>query len=393
MAKRYGCPYQGSKNAIAEDVIAFLPKGERLVDLFGGGGAITHCALESRKYSIVLYNELDKLVFDYVRKAFTGGYKTEKRWISREDFNDLKNSDGYVRYCWSFGNDGRSYLYSSEIEPWKRALHFARVFDYTAFLSDFGITSDGSRQDVNKNKDEYKEKYIRWYLKEVLKSDADFDVLRKTVQTDLKLQKEELRSYLCDALQKSGLKQSDINKALNTQMASHWFVRSQWQFPTREQYAALSGLIPLKPYDEVYGYSYLLQSLQSLGSLQRLERLQSLQSLESLERLEYSNASYETYRHEAGDVVYCDIPYEGTRGYSAPFDHAAFYDWAASRGFPVFVSSYNIGDARFFPVWEKEKSVLFNQKGSDGKKMERIYVQAKYADEFRARKTQLDLFP
>lgn len=33
----YGMPYQGSKNAIAEDIIDFLPSGKRLVDLFGGG--------------------------------------------------------------------------------------------------------------------------------------------------------------------------------------------------------------------------------------------------------------------------------------------------------------------------------------------------------------------
>lgn len=34
----YGVPYQGNKSRIADIIISILPKGERLVDLFGGGG-------------------------------------------------------------------------------------------------------------------------------------------------------------------------------------------------------------------------------------------------------------------------------------------------------------------------------------------------------------------
>lgn len=33
----YGVPYQGNKSRIADRIIALLPKGNRLVDLFGGG--------------------------------------------------------------------------------------------------------------------------------------------------------------------------------------------------------------------------------------------------------------------------------------------------------------------------------------------------------------------
>ena len=38
MTRRYGLPYQGSKNQIAEELLSFLPPGNRFVDLFGGGG-------------------------------------------------------------------------------------------------------------------------------------------------------------------------------------------------------------------------------------------------------------------------------------------------------------------------------------------------------------------
>lgn len=60
MKKRetYGVPYRGSKNKLAEDIIALLPKGKRLVDLFAGGCAITHCALLSGKWETILSNDL-----------------------------------------------------------------------------------------------------------------------------------------------------------------------------------------------------------------------------------------------------------------------------------------------------------------------------------------------
>jgi len=36
----YGIGYRGSKNKIAEEILEQLPSGNRLVDLFGGGGAL-----------------------------------------------------------------------------------------------------------------------------------------------------------------------------------------------------------------------------------------------------------------------------------------------------------------------------------------------------------------
>lgn len=38
LEKHYGVPYQGNKSRIADIIINILPKGNRLVDLFGGGG-------------------------------------------------------------------------------------------------------------------------------------------------------------------------------------------------------------------------------------------------------------------------------------------------------------------------------------------------------------------
>ena len=365
---KYGIIYQGSKNAIAEKIIEVLPSGRRFVDLFGGGAAISHCAVLSGKWQKVLYNEYNPLLVDLIKRAINGDFKNEKRWISREEFFRLKEKEGYIKYCWSFSSAGNNYLYSKEIEPWKKALHYARVLGDTSLFAEFGIKTAGSRNDIQKNKEEYKRKYICWYLKNVLNSQDDFEKLRDNLQGKIKKQKEELRLYLCDALEKSGLKQSDIDRRLNTKMSGHWFSRSQWQFPTREYYNKMRDFLPLDDYDEVYGYVKLLESLERLQSLESLERLQSLgslqslerlESLQSLERLDTKQGSYLDYVYENGDIVYCDPPYEGTGNYDkTDFNHAEFYDWVASRPYKVYFSSYEISDKRFYKVWSEKKRKL-----------------------------------
>ena len=147
MGKRYGINYMGSKNSIAKDIISFLPSGNRLVDLFGGGFAISHCALElinneqislfGRKWNSVLYNEIDSVVVDFIKKTVNGKIDLEHpEWISRDDFFRLKDKDGLVKTLWSFGGRGDTYMYGKEIEPYKKACHYAIVFDEWNFFKE-----------------------------------------------------------------------------------------------------------------------------------------------------------------------------------------------------------------------------------------------------------------
>lgn len=144
---RYGLPYMGSKNTIAKAIVDALPAGEVFVDLFCGGGAVTHAAMLSGKYKRFIINDINPQVVQLFIDAIGGKYADEKRWISREDFFRLKDTDAYVKYCWSFGNDGHCYLYSRNIEHWKKALHYARVLgDFSLLENDFGIkTKDAGR--------------------------------------------------------------------------------------------------------------------------------------------------------------------------------------------------------------------------------------------------------
>ena len=133
----YGIPYKGSKNKIAESILAQLPPAKHFYDLFGGGGAMTHCALLSGKYEFVHYNELNPLVFKCFKMAINGEFKGENRWISREDFEKLKDTDPYVACCFSFGNSFRTYAYNSETEKFKKAAHYSIFFDDNSLLNKY----------------------------------------------------------------------------------------------------------------------------------------------------------------------------------------------------------------------------------------------------------------
>ena len=116
---RYGVPYRGSKNKIADWVVDHLPDGKTLVDLFAGGCAVTHAAILAGKWENFIINDLGDAP-EVFENAVKGKYANEKRWISREDFFKLKDSDPYVSIVWSFGNNRRDYLYGKGIEPIKK---------------------------------------------------------------------------------------------------------------------------------------------------------------------------------------------------------------------------------------------------------------------------------
>ena len=127
--QNFGLPYMGSKSTIAPWVLSCLPPGDTLVDLFCGGCAVTDAAIRSHRYKRFIFNDINPMMPSAYLKALAGGFKNENRWISREDFFRLKDKDAYVALCFSFGNDLRTYAYSPENEIYKKACHYAIVFD------------------------------------------------------------------------------------------------------------------------------------------------------------------------------------------------------------------------------------------------------------------------
>ena len=126
---RYGLPYKGSKSRIVDELLTVMPPAEHFYDLFCGGCAVAHAAMLSGKFSTVHINDINPMMPEAFVKAISGGFDGEDRWISHEDFFRLRDTDPYASICFSFGNDLKSYCYARELEPYKKAMHYAVFFD------------------------------------------------------------------------------------------------------------------------------------------------------------------------------------------------------------------------------------------------------------------------
>ena len=316
MVENYGLPYTGSKSRIAHWVIDNLPSGRVLIDAFAGGCAITHRALLSQKWQTVIANDINGKYPQLFADAMHGQYRDEKRWISREDFERLKSKDACVACCWSFGNNLKYYMYSQAIDPYKRALHYAIVFDDFAPMQELMPEVAQAVRDA-----------IHWIPNTHDRRITAQNVIVKTL------------------------------KRLTDDNFAHPIIQSN---PLYQTIRHTSRNTP-RPQN--------LQNLKSLESLERLERLQNLESLESLERMQVTSLSYDKIDIPDGAVVYCDPPYHACdkslyESTAKAFDHCAFYDWcvSVSKTNPIFISEYSIEDDRFEVVAEKQKMTSMSSK-------------------------------
>ena len=115
---RYGVPYRGSKSRIAPWVVERLPSAETFVDLFAGGCAVTHAAILAGRWERYIVNDLSDAPRLFIDAA-NGKYADETRIPTREEFFAQKDDDPYIRYLFSFGNNGRDYLFSRDVEEVK----------------------------------------------------------------------------------------------------------------------------------------------------------------------------------------------------------------------------------------------------------------------------------
>lgn len=91
----------------------------------------------------------------------------------------------------------------------------------------------------------------------------------------------------------------------------------------------------------------------------------TLSQICELKGVEWFSKDYKDVRLPSGSVIYCDIPYKGTKQYSTSkyFDYDYFYSWCREmkeKGHKVFISEYDMPED-FICVWEKEVTNSMNQ--------------------------------
>lgn len=102
---------------------------------------MTHAAILSGKYKSFLVNDKYPYGLRLFQMAVNGDLDDPKylRWVSREEFEKEKDADPFVKLCWSFSNNSKDYMYSKKIEPTKKSLHYAVVFDDWTYMEQLGL--------------------------------------------------------------------------------------------------------------------------------------------------------------------------------------------------------------------------------------------------------------
>ena len=376
---KYGLPYQGSKNKLAERIVRLLPKRTHLIDLFCGGCAVSHAALLMGKYEHIHINDINWMCPTLFIDALNGKYNDENRWISREDFFRLKDTDPYVAVVWSFGNNLRDYLYSKEIEPLKKAIHYAMFFSDYSLGKELGhdLSFIDPIQDLQK-------RYLA--VKHYFNRQGHFQQ-QSFEGGGQRMQSIEALERLNTNLQNWGAEKT----------CRDW---RQWKDLQTSVRVATPGM---------YQPGVAIQKKKSKRGTLQLRATQRRCIACNTESdstvcpdirggqilpITSSVLDYEEVTIPEDSVIYCDIPYEGTDGYlekgQGGFDYERFYQWCERQTQPVFISSYQMPEDRFDCIEEfTHRSTL--SATANNLVTERIYVP-KHQSERGNRIVQLTLF-
>src|SRR5690554_2390474 len=86
--------------------------------------------------------------------------------------------------------------------------------------------------------------------------------------------------------------------------------------------------------------------------------------------VQFENKDYTELEIPTNSIIYCDIPYQGTKQYSTSkdFNHSKFWNWCrqkAKQGHTIFVSEYE-APTEFECVWQKEAKSSLSANGKIG---------------------------
>ena len=332
----YGLPYTGSKNRLAEKIVRHLPEADTLVDVFFGGGAITHCAMAHGKFKNYITNDI-RTTPQLFKECIEGKHSNDLRWISSDDFAKSSRDDWFVRLIWSFSNNCNCYLYGKTTEAYKKAFHYAICFD------DFSL------------------------LEELY---CDF-VCNKV--------KEHLEGIPVESWNDRRLAAMHAVKEL---MALHPNELTRKDFGCSTD---TCGNLQ-QHLERMYHINNLIQCVRLLH-LERLNRTSDLNV--DAHNLHCYNLDYHMLADIIPDnsVVYLDPPYKGTFDYSEKtsggrtqntggFNTEEFLDWAyeIGRKYPTFISEYNIEDDRFTLVDDWARCCSASGRGKRRHVSEKLYT-------------------
>ena len=418
--RKYGAAYQGSKSKIADEIISKLPAKKYFIDAFAGGGALSHCALESGKFEHIIANDLQTKEILEAHFLWTPEQHIafQKKWITREEFNQTDNL--YIKTCWSFSNNRKAYIYSKACYEYKRRLHNAICFgNYKEFEDYCGIdlSEIDSYDDLNERRKAARRAILKalkpYSFKETINSNTHipkeiYDAILGGNKNWRNLQSMEASDQddkcVKNMLQLQNLEHTKQSKGLVSIISSENLEHTK-QGKSIERLQNLQSMEATK-YSKNVINMLQLQNLEHTKQGKSIERLQNLQSMEATKysknveslaqqenllrskSIASSNISITSVSYDEIDlpdpnetVIICDPPYRNTQGYQVEFDNDKFEQWCidkAREGYEVFVCEYNIENPAFEEIWSKEVINTGGGNKNQKRSVEKLYHVKKY---------------
>ena len=118
----------------------------------------------------------------------------------------------------------------------------------------------------------------------------------------------------------------------------------------------------------------------------------TLSQVGKLQGVEFWCGSYDSFEIPQNAVIYCDIPYKGTKQYSTSknFNHNEFWQWCrymTKDGYSVFVSEYQAPED-FKCIWQKQVTNAMNTKNTYNP-TEKLFVHESIADKYISNELKL----
>ena len=348
--KNFGLPYTGSKSRIAPWLMEMLPSCENFVDVFAGGCAVSHAMILYGKARKITLNDIQGDVVNLFIDALHGDLEKYDPyiWIDRETFFKKKDSNPFIRLAYSFGNNGKDYLFSRQLEEYKHSVHMALIYnDWTLF---------------NDLCPELSEKCKNELLKfPIIENDYSKSIRERFLKFNKKCS-EILRDISGNNWSSDFIQQHPFYRTAKKECISH--VKSN---------TGISGIIASQDILNILR----IESVQSSSHFAKIYRIN--QTNNNIDNFPIINAQSKDYRLldiPNNSVVFCDPPYKDSDVlYNIKFDYESFYDWCLekAKNNDVFVTEYNIEHPHFQLIGEKARQISLNGKGSKGVRTERLY--------------------
>ena len=370
MKKSFGLSYMGSKNETAENIVSMFPRSRRLLDLFGGGASVTHAALVSGRFEQVVYNDIDPLMVDMIKRLMTDPLPP-LRFVGRDEFKERYKVDPMAFFCWKYPGARPEYIYGPGTE-----MLFELIFK---------LHEEREKPGLGEYRFQMALADPQSWAADALEKAGVYNFTTdevKHAERKILSHMDKIRELLNTSLKEHGQTVAYCVRITNT-TASHFFQKSQQHVPNMAALKALElgGAITVSDelLDAINEYKDAVKELRYMSdccktyrnnwaAAVRLTRPRAIyKRLEAIadclkrnaDKITISNREYNAVEVLPGDVIYLDPPYQNKAEYSSSgLDYNALLEWIKGHAAnPVYISEMAdapwLVEAGFSKIWQK----------------------------------------